>query len=614
VAQGGYLSFVYWKYLPIVIILAIVISLINYRFEKKYFKWIETYWFFKRKRKSIISTIFFSTSIIIFSLALCDLRGPEEIVRTEISDQKTIIIIDSSSSMLVEDVRPNRYKKSLMMARHFIKNAVGHQIAVVLFSDVQKRLVPFTDDIDLLDSRVAGLEDLDISRSGSNIVQAIKESIQYFVEVGTDKKDLTGNILLLTDSEDHNEYNQLEIPKGVSLAVVGVGTLKGGKIPIRSSRGTFRGYKKKNGEEIISKFNEDLLKKIGSKVDSFKYWVALSYSLPTDEILSFFRNIHQKGNSKANFRVRKVYSQYLVITAIILLIISYLLKMGNSLYPPLIFILAFGSIQKNSFSQESPEENKEKKSLSPELELKKNKLFELHKNGNLKKDGVLNLAQLYSQEGNSDSALTLYEENLSDEKNEKPIDIFNYGTTLLKKKNYKDGIHKLRDLKERLNPEGENEKKLIEEINKNIAFALQKQKQDKKKDKEKKDKKKKEDKDKKKNDKDGQGEKKDEKEGKGSDKEQKGKKDPKDGSEKKDENKNKEEKNENNKKDKNDSEKEKSRPQSVKEREDEIRRKRKMVKIPAMLKQLLSDDSELQKKKVETKSTRENKTIEKKDW
>ena len=37
----------------------------------------------------------------------------------------------------------------------------------------------------------------------------------------------------------------------------------------------------------------DFLKKLGSFAKNYKYWIALSYNMPTQEILSFFGKIHE---------------------------------------------------------------------------------------------------------------------------------------------------------------------------------------------------------------------------------------------------------------------------------------------------------------------------------
>ena len=51
----------------------------------------------------------------------------------------------------------------------------------------------------------------------------------------------------------------------------------------------------------------------------------------------------------------------------------------------------------------------------------------------------------------------------------------------------------------------------------------------------------------------------------------------------------------------------------MKEREEEIKKKRKMVKVPATLKQLMNDDRGLRKKYLKTTIGKDERT-DKKDW
>jgi Ca-activated chloride channel family protein len=197
--------------------------------------------------------------------------------------------------MLAEDVRPNRFEKASLLAKHFIKKAVGHQISIVVFSDGQKRIVPFTNDMDLIEARLNALKELDLERGGTGLSLAIQESIQYFVD---SEKRPFGNILVLTDAEETDGGLDLDVPEGISVGVVGVGTAKGAPIPMRSSRGVFSGNKKHQGKTVISKLDEEYLKKLGTEIEHFKYWVASSYSLPTEKILGFFNRAFKTKNAK----------------------------------------------------------------------------------------------------------------------------------------------------------------------------------------------------------------------------------------------------------------------------------------------------------------------------
>lgn len=321
------MSFMYPQAIVPVILIAVVLFYLIIRFEKRYFSWVKLYWFYQRSLLSKLSTLLLIASLCCLFIALLDLRGPEERVSTDIPDQKTIILIDASSSMLVEDVRPNRFGRALFLARHFIRNAVGHQIAVVLFSDTTKRLISFTDDLDLLDARISGLEKTDLTSAGSSITTSLKESVNYFKEQTTPNEKVSGNILLITDGEETTEGLEKTLPPEVTLAVVGVGTSKGGPIPMRSRNGSFRGYKKYNGKQVTSSLDEGWLKSFGKSHELYKYWIALSYNVPTDDILSFFDSVYKDRLTKGEMRFRPVLGIPFIVSFMLLLSLSSFLSL-----------------------------------------------------------------------------------------------------------------------------------------------------------------------------------------------------------------------------------------------------------------------------------------------
>lgn len=526
-------------------------------------------------------------------ISLLDLRGPEERIESQVPDQKTIIIIDSSASMLAEDVRPNRFKKSILMARHFIKKAFGHKIAVVLFSDTQKRLVPFTDDLDLLDARVAGLEELRIFDGGSNISQAIKESLGYFLVAGEKVSDIGGNILLFTDSEGHDESFDFNLPENVTLAAVGVGTAKGARIPNRDRYGVFRGYKKYKGKEVISRLNENWLKALSDKVESYNYWVANSYTIPTEEILSFFNNSFDKKIEKGMATIRPVKASLVLLPAIVLLALSFLTYPVKS-YTVLTLLLVFTLIPLRA--EDLPEKLKDDQIQN---------LMEKMKNGELDNKGKLKFAEILLKSKEVDAAKVLYEENL---KHASPQHLNNYAITLIQAKEPERALKVLSRL-QRSAREGQANLSDSEknQLRQNILLALQSQKQQNQQKQKQKQKKKEEEKEKNKN-----------KQQSGEGGEGKSDNNKKDKSEKNSEKKNdKEEKKEKSKKNQEGKDpkekKKKSQPKNFKEHQDEVKKKRKMVKIPGLIKQIMSDDRTLQKKYLDT-STRKPKEYQKKDW
>ncbi|MDD4975842.1 MAG: VWA domain-containing protein [Bacteriovorax sp.] len=646
------MKFVNTQYLTYAFVAIIVFGILLNRLNSQFFKWVKSYWFFDRTMTSRISTVLYTISLFLMMTALLDLRGPEKKIKANIPDQRTIILIDSSTSMLAEDVRPNRFVKSLQLARHFVKNAAGHQISIVLFSDIQKRLIPFTDDIDLIDSRLAALEKNNSVAGGSNISQAIEEAIQYFeFDSSDDDKSKSGNMLVFTDAEESEGAFKVNIPPNVNLAIVGTGTLKGANIPLRWEDGSFRGYKTFKGEPVITKLDENYIRKMGQHVKNFKYWIANSYSLPTDEIINFFRSAFSNKQSTGDLRIRPVFSHYILIPAILLYCLSILIgrfpifKVSKNLI--LVFGLLFG------LSTQAPrveaEEELPKAQVLTTPEIKKD--LELIQEGKADREYVLKTAEKMLRAKDAKRATELYSEYAK--KNDSEEVRFNYATSLLKSNRLKDALPIIQDLMK--NSKNED---LKDKLRKNLRTHIEQKKKQEKKDKQKKENEK-DNKDKK-DDKQNQGQgnqpKEDDKknqEGKDQKKDgkqqgqqnkqqdkqqdkQQGKQDnqqnqksgqgqPQNGEDKKE---NKPESKKEDKKDgkgKEDKDKDKegegkeedkqtSGPSTLEEKEKEIEQKRRMTKTPAMIKQIMNDDRDLQKKMMDTSTNERGEQKPKRDW
>ncbi|MGB0453850.1 MAG: VWA domain-containing protein [Bacteriovoracaceae bacterium] len=587
------MNFLNKSYLFPIIVFCLFFVIITLRQSSRFDAVMKKYWFIKASPWKKISRLFYVLGFCLLCFSLLDFRGRPEKVESSVSDQKTIIIIDSSASMLVEDVRPNRFQKALMLARHFVKSSAGHQLAVVVFSDTQKRLIPFTDDIDLLDARIAALEKLRINYGGSNIIQAIQESIQYFKTDKESIKNPKGNILVFTDSEDNGTIQDLNVPEGVNLAMVGVGSRSGGRIPIRNKDGNLYGYKKFKGKEVISKLDEESLKKIGTSVKSFKYWVALSYSVPTDEILSFFRGIHQNNLKKGTTTIRPVIGHRVVITGIVLFILSSLFNLARDkvIAGLLLFFLVLPGPRASAQDDVKPEDLLDEQTLEKLAKFKQGKMDSREK---------LSLAQDLIQKERVEEGVTLYEDVLSYKKDLSEKAKLNLGTAYLKLGKIKRGL----DVYDGIDRKAlsQDEEDLLAK-NTVMAFKQQKQKQKQKQQQQKNQKQQNQDQ----QDQDGQsGENQDQQK---TQKNQSG--DPKEPKDQKGDEKDKKKNNDSKDSDKGEK-KEKKKPQSIKEREEEIRKQRKMVKIPAILKQIMNDDRKLQQKYWKTST--KNRNRDKKDW
>lgn len=175
-----------------------------------------------------------------------------------------LIVLDTSKSMLAEDIKPNRLKQAQWAVRDFVKNLKGDRIGLIAFAGSSFLQCPVTIDYAaftmMLDDLYAGI----IPRGGTAIEQALKTAADSFDA----KSEADRVIILITDGEDH-EGDPMRMAErlkkdNIKLFCIGVGTQDGELIP------TQEGYiKDRSGQVVKSALNEGLLEKLASSTGGF---------------------------------------------------------------------------------------------------------------------------------------------------------------------------------------------------------------------------------------------------------------------------------------------------------------------------------------------------------
>lgn len=580
------------QYLPGILVLFLVFLMIILIMEKRFFRFVRTYWFYKRSLFSYLSSFLFILGIGGLLISLLDIRGPEEKIKTEVPSDRTIILIDTSASMLAEDVKPSRLQKAILIAKHFARKAAGQQLSIVAFAEIQKKIVPFTNDLDLIDSRLESLKNLRNQYGSSALSVAIQESVQYFRESDGSAR---GNILVLTDGEETAEGIKLKVPKEVHIAFVGVGTERGGRIPLDDGRGFRFGYKKDKGKDVITKLNEKFFQQVTADLPSARYWIANSFSLPSEEILAFFQSEKVKTQNQQDMVIKPVMMEWIVVPSLVMLFLSYLFKSIR------VFTLGILIVIMPVYSQ-----NEDDLKLSPEILQQ----MELLQQGKLNRLEKLKLADDLYKAGAKDESIALFEENLPQDFHDKevpPEAFMNYGTALLGKGHAAGGLSVYDKLSRTLD-DSPGSQKLKEIMEKNVVSFFQQQEQKKK---EQQQKQKNQDLNKDQQDQSGGGSSNDQQGNSGNQQ----KKDKQDGQG--DQNKNEQNKDQDKEKDQKDkSDQSEKDDQKDSDQDKPEQKKLPPQKVPAKLKQLMSDDRQLQMKMIEqgTRDLNRRKSRKSKDW
>ncbi len=173
-----------------------------------------------------------------------------------------VFAIDVSKSMLAEDVAPNRLEKSKQIVSQIINQLVNDRIGIVAYAGSAFPVLPITTDYSVSKMFLQSMNTSSVSSQGTSLDEAIKLSATYF-----DKGNKTSKLLILiSDGEDHSEGASeaaAEANKnGMKIITIGIGTEKGGPIPIKEN-GVVQSFKRDNNNEVvITKLNQESLKEI----------------------------------------------------------------------------------------------------------------------------------------------------------------------------------------------------------------------------------------------------------------------------------------------------------------------------------------------------------------
>jgi Ca-activated chloride channel homolog len=173
-----------------------------------------------------------------------------------------VFAVDVSKSMLCEDVAPSRLEKSKQIVSQIINQLVGDRIGIVAYAGSAFPVLPITTDYGVAKMFLQSMNPSMVSSQGTSLDEAIKLSSTYF----DDDKKTSKLLILISDGEDHSEGAidaADEASKlGLKIISIGVGTPKGGPIPLKENGRVLSFKRDQNNEVVVTKLNEESLKVI----------------------------------------------------------------------------------------------------------------------------------------------------------------------------------------------------------------------------------------------------------------------------------------------------------------------------------------------------------------
>src|SRR6266700_3875812 len=214
----------------------------------------------------------FALQLLGLALAIASLAQPrwgytfEDVKRKGLD---LLIAVDTSRSMLSNDVQPNRLERVKLATRDLVNELQGDRVGLIAFAGRAFLQAPLTIDYEAVMESINDLDTQTIPEGGTNISSAIDLATQSF------GKSAVGNraLIIFTDGEeltgDAVKTAKTAADAGVRIFTIGVGTPQGSLIPITGENGETAFVKDSAGQVVKSKLDEKRLREIVQTTDGF---------------------------------------------------------------------------------------------------------------------------------------------------------------------------------------------------------------------------------------------------------------------------------------------------------------------------------------------------------
>ena len=214
----------------------------------------------------------FALQLLGLALAIVSLAQPrwgytfEDVKRKGLD---LLIAVDTSRSMLSNDVQPTRLDRVKLAIQDLISQLQGDRVGLIAFAGRAFLQAPLTIDYDAVVEAVNDLDTKTIPEGGTNISSAITLATQSF------GKSAMGNraLVIFTDGEelsgDAVKTAKEAADAGVRIFTVGVGTPQGSLIPVTGDDGQTSFVKDSSGQVVKSKLDDKRLREIAQTTGGF---------------------------------------------------------------------------------------------------------------------------------------------------------------------------------------------------------------------------------------------------------------------------------------------------------------------------------------------------------
>ncbi len=226
-----------------------------------------------RQSRKILKSLLLLIAFVLMVIALARPQWNPRTRQIKRQGRDVAILLDTSRSMLAEDLRPNRLERAKLSIRDLMERLSGDRIGLITFAGSSTVKCPLTQDYAFLRLALEQITTESTDRGGTNIGDAIRKASQ---EVFDEQLKEFKDIILITDGDDLEGSFPIEAAKqagekGIRIIAVGLGDpTEGARIPISAADGS-KTFLKYEGKEVWAKLDDKTLRKVAAATPGGAY-------------------------------------------------------------------------------------------------------------------------------------------------------------------------------------------------------------------------------------------------------------------------------------------------------------------------------------------------------
>ena len=263
--------------------------------------------------------------IITLLLVIVALARPQEIsniTRTKTSSGIDIVIaVDISSSMLAQDLKPNRLEALKTVASQFINDRINDRIGLVIYAGESYTKTPVTSDKEVVIKSLSDITFDGIIEDGTAIGMGLATSVNRLKE----SKAKSKVIILLTDGVNNSGFidpstaADLAANFQIKTYTIGLGTNGNARAPVAlNPNGSFRFGMTK------VEIDEELLKNVANKTGGLYFRATDNKKL--EEIYNEINKLEKTEVEEIKYSDSEEKYRLLIVAAIGLIFVELILK------------------------------------------------------------------------------------------------------------------------------------------------------------------------------------------------------------------------------------------------------------------------------------------------